>query len=67
MNPIDQECDYQHIEELRAQRDELLTICKKLAKWKSGPMPSKRAEWICRVLDLAEQARAAIAKAEKGE
>lgn len=32
-------------------------VCRILARMKSGPTEAKRAEWIGKVLDLAEHAR----------
>jgi hypothetical protein len=55
----------EQVAELRRQRDALRTICGKLARLKSGPPPNKRPEWICKVLDLAAEARYAIALCEQ--
>ena len=49
---------------LIAAAPDLLEVCRKLARLKSGPTNSKRAEWIVKILDLAADARVAIAKAK---
>lgn len=39
-------------------------VCRKLGRLLRGPSESKRADWIEKILALAEEARTAVAKAK---
>ena len=43
---------------------DLLEVCKKMARLRSGPTKNKRAEWISKILTFSFDAIAAIAKAK---